>query len=422
MLENLKKEMEKREIKNKDIADLLGIKSPAVSKRIYGTVKLNEDEKKKIADFLKIKDYEYLFKETGYTAPKKKKAETIFSKRFSELLERDERTQKQIAEALGVNERTIIDWKQGKQTTNIEMLKKISIELNASIAYLSGDRDYYYPSSVNYLDNSMNEYRKQKEHLVNAVKTYLKYSGYKVETLDKIISERPIFDTWSHFDKFYHKHIEEYTKLNQLEDEYDRYVESFYKKFGITKDYDEERKPTAEEIEASEQLDKDEYYNSLIDKIDNLNSIINDKSREFWNKKESQANKVDKFFDNLSTLILKEFNSQLSDIIKEYNLFNDKGRRLEECKLSISSLEKDLFECSTFKNDLLKMSDIELINSKNKLTGMLKHRFSSSLSQYKGSLADKDSLLAYLDSKIKKINESISKWKDCIKEIENENH
>ena len=169
-------------------------------------------------------------------------------------------------------------------------------------------------------------------------------------------------------------------------------------------------------------MDKDEYYNSLIDKIDNLNSIINDKSREFWNKKESQANKVDKFFDNLSTLILKEFNSQLSDIIKEYNLFNDKGRRLEECKLSISSLEKDLFECSTLKNDLLKMSDIELINSKNKLTGMLEHRFSSSLSQYKGSLADKDSLLAYLDSKIKKINESISKWKDCIKEIENENH
>ena len=121
-------------------------------------------------------------------------------------------------------------------------------------------------------------------------------------------------------------------------------------------------------------------------------------------------------------MILKEFNSQLSDIIKEYNLFNDKGRRLEECKLSISSLEKDLFECSTLKNDLLKMSDIELINSKNKLTGMLEHRFSSSLSQYKGSLADKDSLLAYLDSKIKKINESISKWKDCIKEIENENH
>ena len=45
MLENLKKEMDRQGVKVKDIANLLGLKSPAISKRIYGTVQLQESEK-----------------------------------------------------------------------------------------------------------------------------------------------------------------------------------------------------------------------------------------------------------------------------------------------------------------------------------------------------------------------------------------
>lgn len=55
MLENLKKEMDRQGVKVKDIANLLGLKSPAVSKRIYGTVQLQESEKYEIAKFLNVK-------------------------------------------------------------------------------------------------------------------------------------------------------------------------------------------------------------------------------------------------------------------------------------------------------------------------------------------------------------------------------
>lgn len=430
MLENLKKEMEKREIKNKDIAELLGIKSPAVSKRLYGSVKLHDDEKKKIANLLNIKDYEYLFEDTGYTPPKKENEETVFSKRFSELLERDERTQKQIAEALGVNERTIIDWKQGKQATNIEMLKKISVILNASFAYLSGESDYCYPSSVNYLDDSMNEYQKQIENLAIAVKIYLKYSGYNVEVFDKIVSEDPIRDGWAHFDRFYREHLEEYAKLDQLESEFDKYAINFYKKFGITKVYDEDKKPTAKEIEVSKKLSKDKYFRSLCNQIDELNATINDKSREYRKKKEFQAKRVKEFFDNLPELILKELNAKLSEIIDEYQIFDFKNNKIKDCTLRLSSLEKRLFEYETLRNDLVHMNDLEFANSicwylprngETEKDGFFKHKFSSSLYDYEGSISDKNSIIEYLNDEINKSSNLIKQWKEHIKEIEKEN-
>lgn len=422
MLENLKKEMEKKGIKNKDIAKILGIKSPAVSKRLYGSVKLRDDEKDKIATLLEIKDQEYLFKDTGYTPSKKENTETIFSKRFSELLERDKRTQKEIAEALGVSERTIIDWKQGKQSTNVEMLKKISIELDASFAYLIGESSYCYPSNVNYLDDSFNEYKKQNDDLAIAVKTYLKYLGYNVEVLDRIILEDPILDSWGFFNRFYQEHLKEYNQLHKIEKEFEIYVEKFYKKFGIIKNYDEDEESTAEEIEVSKKLSKDKCFRSLCDQMDELNAEINNENEKYRNKKEYQAKKVKDFFDKLPEIILKEFRSELSDIIDEYNIFDSKGQKLEDCYLSIASLKKFIFEAETLKNDISKIGDIELIIYKNDITGelMLKHKFSDALYQYSGSLSDKRSVIAYLDSRIKRFSESIKKWEKYIENIKKE--
>ncbi|HFL3113480.1 TPA: helix-turn-helix domain-containing protein, partial [Clostridioides difficile] len=143
MLENLKKEMDRQGVKVKDIANLLGLKSPAISKRIYGTVQLQESEKYEIAKFLNVKKSEFLFRNTGYSPSKKEYSKTTFSERFSMLLEKDGRTQKEISKLLNVNERTISDWKNGKQNTNLEMLKRISNTLGVSFAYLSGESDFY---------------------------------------------------------------------------------------------------------------------------------------------------------------------------------------------------------------------------------------------------------------------------------------
>lgn len=63
------------------------------------------------------------------------KSKEKFAKRFSELLSKDSRTQKEIANLLGVHERTIIDWKKGRQNTNIETLRKICKLFDVSITY-----------------------------------------------------------------------------------------------------------------------------------------------------------------------------------------------------------------------------------------------------------------------------------------------
>lgn len=219
MLENLQREMDVHRVKVKEIADLLGIKSPAVSKRIYGSVAIKQDEKEKIATFLGISDLDYLFQDSGKTIEKKKYKKTIFSARFSEALERDGRTQKEIAELLGVNERTISDWKNGKQSTTIETIKKISEILDASVSYLTGESEYY-PSKVNYFDFSLAEYRKQADALRNAVLAYLNYSGFNTKKLLEI-SETNLLDIYVRADK---KYSEEKKHLKKLEAEICKYV------------------------------------------------------------------------------------------------------------------------------------------------------------------------------------------------------
>ncbi len=183
MLENLKKEMEKKGVKNKDIARILGIKSPAVSKRLYGSVKLHDDEKDKIANLLEIKDQEYLFKDTGYTPPKKENTETIFSKRFSVLLKLDGRTQKEIANLLDVNERTVSDWKSGKQSTSINMLKKISDTLDVNVSFLTGESSGIYPSCTNVLDDRKKKDEEIVKTIAMALDSFLDIKGIKYEKI-----------------------------------------------------------------------------------------------------------------------------------------------------------------------------------------------------------------------------------------------
>lgn len=419
MLENLKKEMESRNIKTKDIADLLGIKSPAVSKRIYGSVKISDDEKIKISKLLDINDLEYLFEDSG-TTPTKSCVKTVFSTRFNELLEKDKRSQKEIAEILGVNERTISDWKLGKQNTNIEMLKKISIVLNTNLSYLSGESDDRYPSAVNYFEDSMKEYTSILNNLIDSVKSYLIFTGFDIKKLDQIIESDPLLYSRKAFQLFYNEHIVEYEKVNELNERMEEYSIQLAKKLRIKYDSDSVDNPTEDEQKLFKILDKDIYYNKLFDELEKVESNINTAYKEYFNKKQEQTVRIKKFYDDLPKVILKHVESSISDIISEYHIYDYKSVNTHDIKLKLSYMEKNLFEYKQLYNDIEKLNETEFndsivkvgIYSENPIINF-NHKYKSKLFELKDkNEINKSNVLKFLKNKISELEKIIQNLKN----------
>ena len=137
MLKKLKEALEQRDIKNKDLADTLGISNSAISKRLMGNVTFTESEKNIVLSILDSTDIE-LFTDDDSTPNKTIRSNTIFTERLKEAIKKSGKKQKDIAKALKTTERTISDWKLGKQIPKYENLANLCKELNVSIDYLTG--------------------------------------------------------------------------------------------------------------------------------------------------------------------------------------------------------------------------------------------------------------------------------------------
>lgn len=137
MLKKLKEALEQRDIKNKDLADILGISNSAISKRLMGNVTFTESEKNIVLSILDSTDIE-LFTDDNSTPNKTIRNNTIFTERLKEAIKKSGKKQKDIAKALKTTERTISDWKLGKQIPKYENLANLCKELNVSIDYLTG--------------------------------------------------------------------------------------------------------------------------------------------------------------------------------------------------------------------------------------------------------------------------------------------
>lgn len=137
MLKKLKEALEQRDIKNKDLADILGISNSAISKRLMGNVTFTESEKNIVLSILDATDIE-LFTDDDSTPNKTIRNNTIFTERLKEAIKKSGKKQKDIAKALKTTERTISDWKLGKQIPKYENLANLCKELNVSIDYLTG--------------------------------------------------------------------------------------------------------------------------------------------------------------------------------------------------------------------------------------------------------------------------------------------
>ncbi len=414
MLENLKNEMEKQGIRVKDIANLLNLKSPAVSKRIYGNVQMNEKEKDKIAKFLNVSNKDFLFKDTGFTPLKKEYKKTVFSDRFTKALEIDGRTQKEIAKLLNVNERTISDWKNGKQSTNLKTLKKISELLNVSLSYLSGESDLY-PSSVNYLDENIKEYRKITGNLKKAVNDYLANCNFDVKKLEKL--ENLKSDPNALYEWFNNEHKEEYRHLTELEIEIGVLELKLANDLGFCVNdiidlSDEEYELVLNKSDEHLTSKRKEYYD-LENKIDNSRC-------EYYKKINDQSHKISDFYHHIQNMILVTIKNDLSDIITEHNIFNQDTKFKDNCYLMTSYFNKKLYELNELYNDINSMNEEQFNNSieiigrySDTKTYRFNHRFGIELSTFfKDSIKDKKSTLKYLRNEIDEVMNTIKNLED----------
>ena len=424
MLNNLQKEMDVRRVKVKEIADLLGIKSPAVSKRIYGSVAMKQDEKEKIAAFLGISDLDYLFLDSGTITEKKKYKKTVFSTRFSEALERDGRTQKEIAELLGVNERTISDWKNGKQSTTIETIKKISEILDASVSYLTGESDFY-PSSVNYHDASIDEYTKKTYAVNNAVLEYLKHINYDVDKLLEIKDTKIA----EHFAIALKKYKKEEELAEHLETEINDYVEKLAEKQGVDISgkrscYDNDL--TEEQEGFFRSLELDSYYTSKMDELMDAEEDYHLKITKETDRLTEQSNRIGRFLFDLPSKIqglLKE----LDDIIEEYNIFDAHNRSIETALLRKSSSERSLFDLERLYSSVEKLDEESLSKALEKNSSPDRSIHALHLNGYYLSFFDytftdysKESILKYLESKMKSYKELIIYYQNMYETLSEE--
>lgn len=421
MLINLKTIMDQKNIKTKDIAKLLDLKSPAVSKRIHGQVKVPLDEKEKIANFLGFEDYEYLFEDKDPAPVKNEMHTTKFSQRFTELLLRDGRSQKEIASLLGVNERTISDWKLAKQSTNLEMLNKISATLNTTVSYLSGESNEYYPNSVDYLDNSMKEYQAQVDNIKHAVSSYLGYIGFDIKKLELIASEKPLINSSTFSEKFQKEHYQEYLLSDKIKEEINKHTKKIKSDYGLDPDFDYESKDslTLKEQKVMKLLDKDEYINSKYEELEKIEDIIDSEYLEAYSKEDKQAEQINGFFLKLPGKILEILEQDLSDIISEFDIFDFEYKNFNDNSIKLSYLEKKLYECNELYREILALSSDEYLAIikndcafSNSPSIMNKLKFDRQLVDFKGAYEDKQLVLAFLDNKIKKTKGSINSFND----------
>lgn len=425
MLENLKNEMERQRIKVLDIANLLSLKSPAVSKRINGTVKFKQEEKEKIAQLLKISDLEYLFQDTGFTPEKKENKKTLFSTRFSEALERDGRTQKEIADLLGVHVRTISDWKNGKQSTTVETIRRISEVLDVSVSFLTGDSDLY-PSSVNYHDVSLDEYTKKTNAVNNAVLEYLKHINYNVDKLLEI-KDTKISD---HFAFVIKKYKKEEELVDRLEMEVNDYVKKIAKKQGVDISgkrscYDDDL--TEEQEGFFRSLELDSYYTSKMDELMDAEEDYHLKTMKETDRLSEQSGRISRFLHDLPSKIQGLF-KELDDIVEEYDIFDSHNRSIETALLRKSSCERSLFDLERL------YSSVEKLDEKSLSKALIKDYSSDRSIQYTLHLNgcylpffdytftdySKESILKYLKSKMNSYKDSITYYQNMYETLTEE--
>lgn len=417
MLENLKKEMDRQGVKVKDIANLLGLKSPAVSKRIYGTVQLQESEKYEIAKFLNVKKSEFLFRNTGYSPSKKEYSKTTFSERFSMLLEKDGRTQKEISKLLNVNERTISDWKNGKQNTNLEMLKRISNTLGVSFAYLSGESDFY-PNTVNYLDESLHKYRERTNDIKEAVNAYLMHINFDIRKLNAIVDNDPFFDHEKSFYAFFKEHRDQYEEIDKLKEEIKEYEKKRANELGFNIDFDSIDDFTEDEEKFFSLIDKEDYLNEKYKEIEKLEIKLHEEHEKSFDKKHEQAERIKEFYNELPDKILTIVENELSDIIDEYHIFDEKSRIKHNYNFRISYLEKSLFELEVLHDDIKNMDTDEYSSSIKSIAPFsetpiyeFKHRFGLRLHKYKEAIKERDAVLICLNEDITELKKNINDLK-----------
>ncbi len=65
-----------------------------------------------------------------------------FGKRLYELRKEKELTQRQVAQALSVSERTVSYWESGQRECSLDMLIAISAYFGVSVDFLLGKTDY----------------------------------------------------------------------------------------------------------------------------------------------------------------------------------------------------------------------------------------------------------------------------------------
>jgi len=78
----------------------------------------------------------------------------LFQKRLQQLRERAGLTQNELGQKVGVSRFTVIDWESGKRSPNVEILKKLSLPLGVSVAYLVGETDDPRPALVRHVSNT----------------------------------------------------------------------------------------------------------------------------------------------------------------------------------------------------------------------------------------------------------------------------
>lgn len=65
-----------------------------------------------------------------------------FSEKFKELREKSGKSQKYIADALGITSSAVSDWERGVKTPRTERLKEVADYFGVTTDYLTGDADF----------------------------------------------------------------------------------------------------------------------------------------------------------------------------------------------------------------------------------------------------------------------------------------
>lgn len=409
MLENLKNEMERKNVKTKDLADLLNLQSSSISKRISGNVKFTNEEKEKVSRYLGINDHDYLFRNVSYARDNQQKSkETVFSKRFSELLSKDSRTQKQIAELLGVHERTIIDWKKGRQNTNTETLRKISKIFDVSVSYLSGESDYY-PSAVNYLDSNMKDYRNVMRNLKCAVNDFLSFCNFDVKKLEELEKNKDIS-----YSQFCDEHYDKYKEIKKIKEEIENYTVKLAneKGFKVNSSYD------LSEEDYCEITKDNEYFASKYDEMCELEDQFDDDYSEYFTKFFERSERISNFYSGLGDVIIDYVREKLSDIIDENSIFDFQARNKEDNMLQLSYFHRELYSHKDLYNFIKNMTDKEFDDKYIRECGDKRHLF---LSHRFGYILGINNEHVHGDNRkdiLDYLKREIDKYEDNIKELE----